>query len=126
MQFVMLINFDESEVFGRPPEEAMRVLRQCSAHNHELLAKGEFASGAPLQPSMTATKVRGAEHDLPFSDGPFAETKEHLAGFYVIECADRSEAVRIAEEIIDAQENFRGAVEVHEAIEVTGECITCF
>jgi hypothetical protein len=126
MQFVLLIYFDESEVMERSPEERLRVLKQCAEHNRDLDRRGFYVSGAPLAPSFTAATVQTADSEQLFSDGPFAETKEQLAGYYLLECADRDEAVRIAEEIIDAQENFRGAVEIHEAIGVTGQCISCF
>ena len=126
MQFVLLIYFDESEVMDRTPAERLRVLQQCVDHNRDLEARGHYVSGAPLAPSMTSTSVQTADGEQLFSDGPFAETKEQLAGYYVLECADRDEAVRIAEEIIDAQENFRGAVEIHESIGVIGQCISCF
>ncbi|MBI1353346.1 MAG: YciI family protein [Acidobacteria bacterium] len=125
MQFALLIWFDESEVRERSPEEGLRVLQQCSDHNHELLAQGLFLSGAPLLPSATALAYNAAGEGI-FSDGPFAETKEQLAGFYILDCKDRAEALEIAEHIIDAQENFRGGIEIHESIGVMGECITCF
>lgn len=126
MQFVLLIHFDESEVMSRSPEERLRVLRECADHNRELAERGHYVSGAPLAPSMTATTVQTSGDQQLISDGPFAETKEQLAGYYVIECADRAEAIRIAEETIDVQKNFRGSVEIHEAIGVVGKCISCF
>ncbi len=125
MQFALLIYFDESEVLERSPDERLRVLRDCAEHNRDLDVRGYYVSGAPLQPSMTASVMQGEGRPL-LSDGPFAETKEQLAGYYIVECADRDEAVRVAEEIIDAQQNFRGGVEIHEVIGVQGQCISCF
>ena len=72
MQFALLIYFDESEVFERSPEERLGVLRDCVEHNRDLDVRGFYVSGAPLQPSVTATVMQGEGQAL-LSDGPFAE-----------------------------------------------------
>jgi hypothetical protein len=65
--------------------------------------------GEALQPVETATTVRVRQGSVSVTDGPFAETKEHLAGFYLIEAADLNEAIRIASQIPPAR---AGSIEV--------------
>ncbi|MEU8819631.1 YciI family protein [Actinoplanes sp. NPDC048796] len=95
--------------------EAMREYSRFGAEHRNVIR-----GGAPLYPTSTATTVRvvGARGgDVVTADGPYAETKEALTGFYLIEAADLDEAVRVAAEIPAA---WNGAVEVRPVIELGG------
>jgi hypothetical protein len=82
---------------------------QCGAYVQELIDRGKFIHGEPLFPAETATTVRVRNGNVTLTDGPFAETKEVLAGFYLIDAKDLNDAVRVAAEIPPAK---YGSVEV--------------
>lgn len=81
----------------------------CFNYVSELQASGHYLGGAPLHPVHTATTVRVRNGQLSMTDGPFAETKEHLAGFYLIEAKDLNEAIHVASKIPPAK---YGSIEV--------------
>ena len=81
----------------------------CAGYVRTLNEKGNFRGGEPLHPVHTATTVRVRNGQLSLTDGPFAETKEMLAGFYLIEAKDLNEAIRLAADIPPAK---YGSVEV--------------
>ena len=81
----------------------------CMAYGNQLRDSGHFITGTPLHPTHTATTVRVRNGQLSVTDGPFAETKEQLAGFYLIEARDLNEAIQIAARIPPAQ---FGSIEV--------------
>jgi hypothetical protein len=71
--------------------------------NADLVARGEYVAGEALDADTTATVVRGSQGSYVHSDGPFAETKEMLAGFYLVDVASRERAVEIAQQIPEVQ-----------------------
>jgi len=79
------------------------------ACGNELRASGHLISGTPLHPTHTATTVRVRNGQLAVTDGPFAETKEQLAGFYLIDARDLNEAIQLASKIPPAK---YGSIEV--------------
>ncbi len=81
----------------------------------ELHANGNFVSASPLQPVETATTVRVRDNKRLVTDGPFAETREQLGGYFMIEAKDLDEAIQIAGKIPGAR---RGSVEIRPAIEI--------
>jgi len=83
----------------------------------DLHASGQFVAAAPLHPVATATSVRVRAGQPVLTDGPFAETREQLGGFYLIEAPDIDAAVRIAARIPPARV---GTVEVRPIMEITG------
>ncbi len=83
--------------------------RKCLACDAELRARGQCIASEALEPVATATTVRVRNGRLSVTDGPFAETKEQLAGFYLIEARDLNEAIQIAAKIPPAEV---GSVEV--------------
>lgn len=83
----------------------------------ELHAKGQYISAAPLHPVSTATSVRVRDNKRLITDGPFAETREHLGGYFMVEAADLDEAIAIAGRIPAAR---WGTVEVRPVIEIPG------
>jgi hypothetical protein len=81
----------------------------CFAYGQELRESGHYVAGQALQPTDTATTVRVRNGQLTLTDGPFAETKEQLAGFYMIEAKDLNEAIHWASKIPPAR---FGSIEV--------------
>lgn len=84
---------------------------------HQLHAAGQFIAASPLQKTSSATSVRVREGKRFVTDGPFAETREQLGGFFMIEAKDLDEALAIAERIPMAK---RGTVEVRPVVEIEG------
>ncbi|GIK86706.1 MAG: hypothetical protein BroJett026_21870 [Betaproteobacteria bacterium] len=83
--------------------------RECKAFGDGLRARGCLLGGEALRPSHTATVVRVRNGGVALTDGPFAETKEQLAGFYLIDATDLNEAIQIAARIPPARV---GSIEV--------------
>ncbi len=96
MQFLMLIHIDEDLVQALPDGEFDRLMRGCFEKADVLRAQGCLLGSQQLEPAHTARTLRTREGATRVIDGPFAETKEMLAGFNLIEAADLDEAVRIA------------------------------
>jgi hypothetical protein len=84
---------------------------------HQLHAAGQFLATAPLQSTATATSVRVQEGKRVVTDGPFAETREQLGGYFLIEARDLDEAIAIAERIPGAR---RGTVEIRPVVTIAG------
>jgi hypothetical protein len=84
---------------------------------HELKSKGQYLAANPLHPVATATSVRLRDGKRLVTDGPFAETREQLGGYYLINAKDLDEAIGIAARIPGAR---RGTVEVRPLIELAG------
>lgn len=105
-QYLMLIYENEESYANATEADLQHVMDLHNAYTDQVTALGgKVLGGKALQPSTTATTIRG---DV-VTDGPFAETKEQLAGFYLIEAADLNEAIQIAAKIPPARE---GSVEV--------------
>jgi len=83
--------------------------RHCLAYDESIRASGHCLSSEALEPVATATTVRVRNGKVSVTDGPFAETKEHLAGFYLIEARDLNEAIQLAAKIPPASV---GSIEV--------------
>jgi hypothetical protein len=101
-----------------PPEEEAALIREHLAYDEGLRASGKLIDSGSLQLEDTAAMVRVRTGKTSVTDGPFAETKEHLAGFYLIEAKDRDEAVRIAAGIPSAR---TGWIEVRPFRDLHGE-----
>jgi len=96
MQYAMLVYFDETEFLGLPASEQERLRNECADWHEALLKQGKSAGASRLQPVSTATTLRHSKGKLAVSDGPFAETKEVLGGFVLLECENLDEAVALA------------------------------
>jgi hypothetical protein len=95
----------------------MQMMAAYDALTAELKQAGVFLGGEGLQPTSTATTVRVRDGEPLLTDGPFAETREQLAGFYLLDCGDLDEAVRWAAKIPSAK---RGSIEVRPVIDYEG------
>ena len=84
---------------------------------HDIHARGQYLAASPLQPVASATSVRIREGKRMVTDGPFAETREQLGGYFLVEAKDLDEAIGIAARIPMAK---RGTVEVRPLIEIAG------
>ncbi|MFT4257109.1 MAG: YciI family protein [Pseudoxanthomonas sp.] len=98
MQFLLLVYPDPELIEALPAAEYDRLMRGCLDHAEALKAQGCLLGSQQLEPVARARTVRVREGRSTVLDGPFAETKEVLAGFNLIEAADIDEAVRIAHE----------------------------
>lgn len=114
----MLLCYDDGQAWEEAGEAALQAaMAEAVQLTHELDAKGQYILAAPLQPTSTATSVRVRQGKRLVTDGPFAETREHLGGFYVIEAPDLDEAIRIAARHPGAR---KGTVEVRPVLEISG------
>ena len=91
--------------------------RESAQLAHELDSAGQYLAAAPLHPSSTATSVRVREGKRLVTDGPFAETREQLGGYFLIEARDLDEVIAIAGRIPMARQ---GTVEIRPVIEIAG------
>ena len=109
MRYMLLIYTKETE---SSPEE----MRQAAAAHGEIMAetarRGILRGAEPLEASTTATTVRVHSGKVLMTDGPFAETKEQLAGYYILDCADLDEALEWAAKIPTSCGGGEGCVEV--------------
>ena len=94
---------------------------ECMAYDKKLRTSGRCVASEALQPVRTAATVRVRQGRVSVMDGPFAETKECLAGFYLIDAADMDDAIRIASEIPPAQVGSVEVRPVRELLTTTGE-----
>lgn len=117
MKYLLLIYQSEGDVTSAGPEERASLLAEYDQFNATYGARGVLRGGAELQPTATATSVRVREGETLLVDGPFAETKEQLAGYYVVDCASLDEALEIAASIPGAR---FGTIEVRPQVEGVG------
>jgi hypothetical protein len=96
MKYACLVYLD-AESFSAVPDD------ECLAFGGEIIASGHRVGGEALHPVETATTVRVRNGSVSVTDGPFAETKEQLAGFYLIEARDLNDAIRVASRIPPAR-----------------------
>lgn len=114
MRYLALIYTAEAT---EPPSEAdgQQMMAEYGAYTEMLKGRGAFLGGEGLQPSATATTVRVRNGTAETTDGPFAETKEQLGGYYLLECKDLDEAIGLAAKIPGAR---HGAIEVRPVMEI--------
>lgn len=98
MQYLLLVYIDESLLSQLPPAAFDAHMRECLQHADELQASGSLLSYQQLEPPASAKAVRMRGDQTQVLDGPFAETKEMLAGFNLIEADSMEEAVRLAQQ----------------------------
>jgi hypothetical protein len=109
MKYLCLVYYDERRVDSMTDDQWAALVEQCIANGDRLKESGHFIAGEPLQSVRTAKTVRVREGAVSVVDGPFAETREQLAGFYLLEAQDLDEALRLAAKIPPAQ---LGSIEV--------------
>ena len=99
MRYLFLLWGDEAAELALSGPERRAIVEAHMAFSRELRENGRTVSGEPLGPAREGTVVRRVGRAPSATDGPFLETKEQLGGFYLIDCADRDDAISIAERI---------------------------
>jgi hypothetical protein len=100
------------------PEAMQELFKQHLAVMNEAHKKGVYRGAEPLKPTSTATTVRTANGNALTIDGPFAETKEQLAGYYILDCQDLDEAIEWAKKIPTACRGGEGCIEIRPIHEI--------
>lgn len=114
MKFMLLI-YREEQQLSESEREACYV--ECTQLAHDLKANGQYLAASPLQATALAVSVRVRDGKRFVTDGPFAETREQLGGYYLVEAPYLDEAISIAERIPAVR---KGTVEVRPLIELPG------
>lgn len=114
MRYALLIYDVEAEQAKRTPEENQQIFGAWMAYDAEMKKKGAKLAGEALQPTSTAKTARIRNGKKLATDGPFAETKEQLGGFFIVECKDLDEAVEWAAKAPNAAQ---GSIEVRPVME---------
>lgn len=114
MKYMLLIYADEN---AWTDDERQHCYTESTQITHALNAEGRYLAAAPLHPVNTATSVRVRDGKKLVTDGPFAETREQLGGYFLIEAADLDEAIAVASRIPGAR---KGTVEVRPVMEIPG------
>ena len=109
MQYLLMIYRSEAELFKLNDAERQKMTADYGTFTQSIIQSGHFKAGDGLQPSTTATTVRVREGKILTTDGPFAETREQLGGYYLVEAKDLDAAIAIAARIPGARD---GSVEV--------------
>jgi hypothetical protein len=112
MKYMLLIYMHEQALTEGEREQCYKDSTQLA---HDLQARGQFISASPLQPVATATSLRVREGRPMITDGPFAETREQLGGYYLIDVPDLDAAIAVAERIPPAK---KGTVEIRPVLEL--------
>lgn len=114
MKYMLLVYLDEQAI---SEEERQKCYGESLELTYKLQEKGKFLDASPLYPTATATSIRVREGKRLVTDGPFAETREQLGGFYLVDAEDLDEAMSIAEQIPMVN---KGTIEVRPVIELAG------
>jgi hypothetical protein len=115
MRYALLIYGDEAAMNGATPADQDAMYREYMEFDRAITDGGQKLGGEALQPIATATTVTVRDGRTLTTDGPFAETREQLGGFYLIEAADLDEAIAVAARVPGAQ---TGSIEVRPVWEV--------
>jgi len=109
MRYVLLICGDENAMLAASPDDTARMMEGYDAFGKEMVGRGVLQGGERLRPTSDATTVRVRDGEVLASDGPFAETKEQMGGYFVVDCKDLDEAIEVASKIPAAT---HGSIEV--------------
>ncbi len=117
MRYILLVHHDEIAFAQRPEHERQDMLQESVQLANQLYASGQYVNAAPLHPTSQTSCVRVRDGKRLVTEGPFAETREQIGGFFLVEAKDVSEAIDIAAQIPGAR---IGTVEVRPVTEVAG------
>jgi len=118
MQYVLLIYTDESGMKNATPGDQAQMMKEYGDFTAAIVKSGNFKAGDALQSSSTATTVRVRDGKTLTTDGPFAESREQLGGYYLVEAKDLDEATKIAARIPGAR---FGAIEVRPIMQLPAD-----
>jgi len=99
MKYLLLVHLDGTKMARQTKEEWTELDRASLAYDQELMQRGHFITASALQDPASAVIVRRTSEGVSTTDGPFAETKEHLGGFIFVEARDLNQAIEIAARI---------------------------
>jgi hypothetical protein len=116
MKYLCLIYDDEKMMAARPQADSDAMMGEYHAYTEAIKKSGHYVGGEALQPVHSATTLRVRSGKLSTTDGPFAETKEQLGGFYLIEARDLNDAIQVASRIPSVK---TGSIEVRPIWEIT-------
>ena len=114
MRYLCAVYLELKNMEMLSPAEGTTLTRDCIAYDEELGRSGHYIASDALQPAITAKTLRVRNGKLSVTDGPFAETKEQLGGFILIEARDMDEAVELASKVPMAK---HGSIEVRPVME---------
>ncbi len=109
MKFLCLVYNEERTVGALPERDYDAIVEDVLAYREELRRSGHYITSSPLEPVRTAATIRIRDGQASVTDGPFAETREQLGGFYLIEARDMEDAIRVASKMPPAR---LGCIEV--------------
>jgi len=109
MRYLLLICTDEQSVSALSPAEAAGSMAEYTAFGEEMGRRGILQGGERLRPTTDSTTVRVRDGEVLTADGPFAETKEQIGGYFLVDCKDLDEAIEVASKIPGAR---HGTIEV--------------
>ena len=109
MQYLLMIYRNEAEMSAVSAAEGQKMMKEYETFTQSIIQSGNFKAGDRLQPASTATTVRVRDGKILTTDGPFAETREQLGGYYLVEAKDLDTAIGLAARIPGARE---GSIEV--------------
>jgi hypothetical protein len=109
MQYLLMIYRNEAELKGMTAADGKKMTAEYGVFTQSIIQSGHFKAGDGLQPTSTATTVRVRDGKTLTTDGPFAETREQLGGYYLVEAKDLNAALEIAARIPGAK---TGSIEV--------------
>src|ERR1700754_3773844 len=109
MQYLLMIYRSEAELFKMNDTDRQKLTAEYGTFTESIIKSGHFKAGDGLQPSTTATTVRVRDGKVLTTDGPFAETREQLGGYYLVEAKDLDTAIGLAARIPGARD---GSIEV--------------
>ena len=117
MKYMFLTYLDEKAWAALTEGEQQQLRAGCTPHVEQLIASGKFLDGAPLHPTSTATTVRLRDGKRLVTDGPFAETREQLGGYTLVDAVDLDEAIAIAAGFLGTA--FPSMIEIRPVVELT-------
>jgi hypothetical protein len=117
MKFMLIVHHNEDAFEKMDKETQSQLLTESIELTHQLHATGQYVHASPLHPAATAVIVRVREGTPLVTDGPFIETREQIAGYFLVNARDLNEAICIATRVPGAR---IGSVEVRPLIEITG------
>lgn len=117
MKFMLIVHHDEAAFENMKPEERLQLLTESIELTHQLHAAGQYVHASPLQPAATSVIVRVRDGKPTKTDGPFIETREQIAGYFLIDARGLNEAISIASQVPGAR---IGTVEIRPLREVRG------
>jgi hypothetical protein len=109
LKYLCLVYNEEAKINALPRSEYEQIVKEVLEYREVLKKSGHYIMSSPLQPVASATPIRVREGKVSMTDGPFAETREQLGGFYLIEAADLDDALRVASKMPPAR---IGSIEV--------------